>query len=520
MFKQNKIIIILLAIILLGAILRFHNLGKKSFRADEFLGVNTTYGYLQTGKWKRWDFNLEKPYADKPYFKTVFDFDLWGKKNTYTRAWMYNWQIVQSLKFLPDTKESSYRVISVIWGVLSILIVYFITLKFTGKKIVALLATVLLAVSIDGIEFSRKVRMYAMFMPIFFSFAYFSFQFFESKRKCKLEIINKFRKKTSLNLFFAIPVIILGLLSMHLHLLAANMVLILLAYFLVMGIISYNKSKEIKNRYFIYLIITIFAGWLFSSKNKVFLSGLGIQDHFSYFEKTFSDYSNAILVVLLMAIGAYYFIKRRVAEGVFVATAYLTIFLGAMFLWDRNTGSQYLFFAKPFQIILIAVGIFAVADFLKNNSKKYGNKIFATTIISLLLIVPNFAYFFQDENAYTQTSRSGNPNYKKVFSYVVAKKKDGDVLITRNFRNFYWRGSKMKIFSLGGERATKLEKKLTLKKLQDILKTNPSGWLVYSDNDTSFISKESRNYISKNLQKISNSRVRGPISVWHWGDIK
>ena len=519
MNKKNKTILIVLAIIIFaGTVLRFYNLGEKSFRADEFLGVNTVYGYLQTGEWKRWDFNLEKPYQDKPYFKTIFDFDLWGKKNTYVRAWIYNWQIAQSLKFLPTAKEWSYRVISAIWGVISLLLIYFITVKFTGKKIIGLLAVALLAVSIDGIEFSRKVRMYAMFMPVFFSFAYFAFQFFESKRKCKFEVVNKLTKKTGLNLFFLLPTIFLGLLSIHLHLLAANFIFILLAYFLVMGIIYYSGSKQILNRYFVYTALLVFAGWLLSLTNKVFFAGIGVQDHFSYFEKSFYDYSNAILVFLLMVVGASYFIKRKMKAGVFIVSAYLTIFLGAMFLWDRNTGSQYLFFAKPFQIILIAGGIFAVADFLKKNLKNYNNKIFVVTLAILFLIVPNFAYFFQDENTYVQTSRSGNPNYKKVFKYVVSKRDSRDVLITRNFRNFYWANQHIKVYSLGGERATKSEKKLTLKRLQKIMMENSSGWLVYSDNDTSFISKDAKNYIIKNLTRVSNSRVRGPISVYKWGE--
>ena len=78
---KNKILLILFAIVLLGAVLRLYNLGEKSFVADEFLGVNTVYGYLQTGDWIRWDFNFEKPYEDKAYFKTFFDFDVFDERS-------------------------------------------------------------------------------------------------------------------------------------------------------------------------------------------------------------------------------------------------------------------------------------------------------------------------------------------------------------------------------------------------------------------------------------------------------
>lgn len=386
----------------------------------------------------------------------------------------------------------------------------------TGKKEIGLIAMILLAVSIDSIEFSRKMRMYTMFMPIFFAFAYFAFQFIESRKKSSLDFINTFKKKTGFNLIFILPAVILGILSIHLHLLAANFVFILLAYFAVMGIIIYKKENKLKNRYFIYLLLLIISGWLMSFSSGAFLSGLGIQNHFSYFAKSFSDYSNPILVIGLMTVGAYYLIKNKQKEGIFLTTAYLTIFLGAMFLWDRNTGSQYLFFAKSFQIILIAGGIWAVANFLKENLKKYNKKAYLFSVLALLLIVPNLAYFFQDENTYTQTSRSSNPDYNKVFGYFIEAKDDGDVLISRNFRNFYWRGSKTKIYSLGGERATKEEKKLTQEKLNEIISENNSGWIIYSDNDENFISKEAREFIEKQLEKVSNSRVRGSVSVYRW----
>jgi hypothetical protein len=110
-------------------------LGEKSFSADEFLGVNASYGYLQTGEWRRWDFNLDKPLVDNDYFKTFFDFDIWkAGADTYTRSWIYNWQVAQTLRFLPTGSQSSYRLVSALWGVLSVLIIYWITFKLTGKK--------------------------------------------------------------------------------------------------------------------------------------------------------------------------------------------------------------------------------------------------------------------------------------------------------------------------------------------------------------------------------------------------
>ena len=509
----------LIAVLILATFLRSYKLGEKSFSADEFLGVNTSYGYMKTGEWRRWDFNLEKPFEDNEYFKTFFDFDLWGDgPETYTRAWVYNWQVAQSLRFLPDSQEWSYRLVSVIWGVLGVLLVYFIGLKMTKNKMIALISGLLMAFSIDGIIFSRMMRMYAMFLPVFLIFSFVAFNFFESKKKSKWELLNKLNEKTKLNFLFFIPMILLGLLSMHIHLLTANFVFVAMVYFILMAALRFREERSFSNHYAIYSGLGILVTFVLFLNRNALTGSLSFQEHFSYLDKSLFDYANWILAFALIALGSYSFIKNKRKEGVFVFSSYFTILLMAIFLWDRNVGAQYLFFVKPFQIILISFGIWAVADFFRNNLKSHNQKAYFFSIGLLLMMIINWGYFFQKDNVYNQSSQSENPNYKKVFGYVLAHKKPGDVLVTRAFRNFYWQGSKIKVFSMGGERAEEGEKKITMDKLTEIIKSNPSGWIVFSDNDENFISKDAQKYIEKNLVKINNLQTKGPISVYHWGE--
>lgn len=518
---KKKSLVILAAILILAGFLRFYNLGEKSFSADEFLGVNTAYGYMKTGEWRRWDFNLEKPFEDNIYFKTFFDFDFWQDgEDTYTRAWVYNWQISQSLRFLPDNQEWSYRVVGVIWGLLAVLIVYWFSFKLTGNKVVGLISAFLMAFSLDGIEFSRRMRMYVMFMPIFVTFSYLAFNFFESKIKSRWRLINDINEKTRLNFVFFVPLLLLGLLSMHLHLLTANFVFVALSYFVVLAIIQNRKKIDIKNNYIIYSFLGILLIVISFMQGNALTASLSWQNHFSYLNNSFFDYSNWLLAGALMFLGAFYLIKNKQKEGLFITVNYFTVLLLAIFFWDRNVGAQYLFFIKPFQIILIASGIWQVAAFFRDNLKVYNQKVYLVSIVVLLLGVINFGYFFQSENTYRQTSKSENPNYKKVFGYVLSHRNANDVLITRNFRNFYWQGAKIRVFSMGGERAEEGEKKITLEKLKEIMMNNPSGWIVYSDNDKNFISKDAQKYMEKNLMKIDNLQTKGPIAVYHWGELQ
>jgi len=78
-----------LAIIALGFGLRAYNLGANSFVADEFLDLNSAYGYAATHAWQAWDFNLGKPNVQ----------DVYAPRDE--RAWLYKWQVAHVFRFFP-----------------------------------------------------------------------------------------------------------------------------------------------------------------------------------------------------------------------------------------------------------------------------------------------------------------------------------------------------------------------------------------------------------------------------------
>jgi len=47
--SKKNVILLLIVILALGTFLRFYKLGDNSFVADEFLDINSTYAYTQTG---------------------------------------------------------------------------------------------------------------------------------------------------------------------------------------------------------------------------------------------------------------------------------------------------------------------------------------------------------------------------------------------------------------------------------------------------------------------------------------
>lgn len=509
MFTKKNIYAALIIVILLGTFLRFYKLGNNSFVADEFLDINSSYAYFKTHQWQNWDFNFGKVNANN-----VFE-------ARDERAWVYRWQVAELFNVFPLT-ESTARTISVLWGILTIVLIYYIGTYFTKKRTIGLISAFLFAISIDGIEFDRKLRMYAMFLPVYLVFSWLLFQFLEGKYKGKISLLKTINDKWDINPLYLIPALLAGILSLATHQLTVNIVFVIGFYLLFWGVLNWKKNKSYFNKYSLFFglgILGIIAASVIAPKT-IGASAAGLvffTSHWEYIRISLSDFSNGIVAFIFLILGIYFLAKKQdmPKEGSFLVMSFFVVLFSAILLWGRNVGNQYIFFIKPFGIILIASGIYLAAQFFKDNLKNYGKKAYLTTIILSLVILPNYAYFFETrDNTYNQTSESNNPNYRKIFTYFKKAKKDGDVLITRNFRNYYWSGAKVKVIDFGGELS---KEKLSLADIQNISSSNPTGWFIISNNDETYIAGDAVDYIVKNFQRVSNPQVRGDVKVYRWG---
>ena len=518
--KKNRwFYVVLFSIFVLSAVLRLWGLGNVPFVADEFLDVNATYGYHKTGDWQAWDFNRG-------------DVSVRDNRASDERAWMYRSQVAFLYDHLPPT-ETVVRLVSALWGILTTIILYCVTYSFTKNRWIALIATFLWAVSMPAIEINRKVRMYSMFVPVFLLFSWSLFQFIDSKKRliCSdvdCSIKNFIRTLFDLNWIYVILTAIFGAISYHLHPLTGNIVLVLFVYFVVMTCITYKECSA--KRYGSYVIMMIFGAvftMLFVPQVwGQFVGSLAFfEDHWSYVGHLLRNYWHPALGGAMIILGSWYVVKnmdnRR--SGVWMVSSFFTILFAAIFLWSRNVGPQYIFLIQPFGFILVAAGVYAVAKFLETHVT--GKKIFVWAVIMSLLFLPFYGYFFLENNTYHITSDGEQANYRKVFDYVKGNVVEGDVMITRNFRNYYWSGMNIPVFDFGSERSDEqLEEegkvqKVTIAHVQNIVNEHPTGWVVFSDNDTKFITKEAEAYFDEHFEKVTDSTlVRGKISVYQWGD--
>jgi hypothetical protein len=501
---------VLVAVVFLGAFLRFFHLGETSFVADEFLDINSSYGYFKTKEWQAWDFNLNQP-------------DTLANANQARdeRAFVYKWQVAELFHFLPPT-EANARVISALWGLITILVVFRMTVFLTKRKEMGLVAAFLVAVSISALIIDRRLRMYAMFVPVFVAFSYASFRALEGEYTGKIALVRTLWQKMGINGMWVLPAFFLGALSLHLHLLTANSVFIVVAYAGVMAVLArraqgrwtLNKYTAILGAFVAGLIgLRIFAHQSF----QLLVSSFSFPDnHYEYANIALKDFSQPLLAMLCLTAGVWFLLKQenKTKEGWWLALSFAVPIFFAVFVWRRNVGEQYIAFVQPFKTMLVAIGIYAIALFFDKHLKKvFGNKAFAWTLILLLLLVPNYGYFFQSDNTYHQTAQSDNPQYRKVFGFVMKNYVTGEVMVTRDLRAYYMSGAKMPLENIGGE-ITK--DKLTLDRLQSIQKQYVHGWVVLSDNDAVFVSNEAMTFIQKSMERMSHPAVRGQISVYHW----
>jgi len=552
--------ITLLLICILAFTLRIWNLGLNPLAGDEFIGFNTAYGYLQTEErqWHEWNFN-----ENVLEYRDVFP-------PRYERAWAFRWQIAfifshlyqEDTEFKEKQKEEELRLhaiknnlyfnpsgddsdgiekktpynepffvnnefiarsVSVFWGILTVFIIFWSARVFTGNIYIALFSAFLFAISISGIEFDRKIRMYAMFYPIFLMLSTLLFLFLESKPKsAHPNVISRISNFFGCNIFYLIPLIFVGLISFHLHLLTTNIIFPIFIYFLLIIILGFFLKNFSISQSALWGIIFIPLGYLYvylfhTDIHNTFLSTVTIWiDNAEYFTRAFRDFEYPALGFFSTILG-FLFISttlKRPKQALWLFLSYAIPLILFMFAWNRTQGNQYIFFIQSFILILSASGVIGLAIWLakKIHSKKEKYFAIAVVLIGSTLLLPCYSYFFEEYNTYNRDT-DYVADYREVFNFIEEKRRDEDALITRNFRNYYFRNWGANVLDFGGERATEDLSK------EDIFKficTNKKGWVIIFDRDTNYIQKEAVTYIEENFQRTPSSHIQGASKVFQW----
>lgn len=158
------------AVLLLAFMLRVTNLGGPSFGIDEMLHVYAANELMQ---------------GDNPNLPSGY---------SYNRALLYTYSVALSGKLL-GMNESVARMTSVLFGVLTVALVFFIGRQWQSNT-AGLVAALLTAVVPMQVAFSRQVRMYTVFQLFYLIFVYLFFQAIEgSFQSRRIAAVGKSRAK-------------------------------------------------------------------------------------------------------------------------------------------------------------------------------------------------------------------------------------------------------------------------------------------------------------------------------------
>jgi hypothetical protein len=316
---------------------RFWDLGSTSFVADEFLDMNSSYGYAQTGQWQSWDFNYGAPATQNM------------NEARDERAVLYKHQVALVFEFLSPTEEHA-RLVSVLWGVVSVAVVMFAAWFFSGSIRVALVAGALFSVAVSSIIFDRRLRMYAQFYPLYLLTSVFVFATLERLYQGKNSALQWMQKTLGYHPGYGVLALLLLSVSFLTHQLTGTLVFTVATYLLVRAYTSWKEEGQWNTVYSrsllflgaILLGVKVAASDFFTS----FTNGLiWLDNHYGYLTHFWSDFEHPLLGLLVVVFGAFVLNKERSREAQFLClSAFVPLILfgfgGAtwghnIFLWRK-----------------------------------------------------------------------------------------------------------------------------------------------------------------------------------------
>ena len=492
MNKKNTFILLFI-IIILGSFFRLYNLSAQSYWMDEGYTINAVISAQENGITKTGASILDsgQNYSCPLYcLPTAKISDFFGNN------------------------PLSFRILSVIFGIFSIILIFFITKLIFKNNKASILSAFLMSLSYWQITWSRQARWYTMLLFFFWLSIYF---FFRATYSRKNRVLNY-----SLTLIFLI-------LAIFTHKLA-----IILPFIFIFQVIA-NKAKQSRSKITTIILFLVTVTTLILTSNFLINSIKNTELSYNlpyYLNFYLRNYFIFIIIAIL-----YYFTtnKNNQKKVIFLVILLLSYLIPLSFL-TNIIHYRYMFHLTPVFFILGSIGIIDIYEKIKH---KYIKTTFILLILSAFFILkqgvvypPDF-YFLEadsperfDRPYYAYTPQ---PDFNKAYKKIEQNIKKNEIIISSHphfnkiflNRAGYWLsysylGFDKKVekiinnkeYYVGAEVIENLEE---LKKIT----TNNHGYIVFDymaqDNR---ISKEIINYIQQNLNPIFHDRINTYSQIW------
>ncbi|MBE9037222.1 glycosyltransferase family 39 protein [aff. Roholtiella sp. LEGE 12411] len=491
-------------IVSIGFGMRVYNLGFQNLDVDENVSLDAARGILRTGI----------PIATS---------GIW-----YTRGPFYQYLLAFWLRLVGDSIFNA-RLLSVIWGTATLILVYILTCKITGKVWIALLTIVVLAIDPWQIWYSRFIRFYPVlqFLTIF----------------CIWSFLNGFidKKERFYQYIFFI--------ALTLSLLTQEINLTIIPGFII-GFLYFYRPFSFLNDWQIVLgsitTLSIFIFNLAFAAIKLLTPLAALSDATaSYLRLHFSDVTSLlstffigpdrirIIYSLFFLLGIIYSFKKRDIKIIFLFTIiFINIFLVTCLTY--NLAERYLYGIYPLFIILSIYSGICIIESFSRRINYILNGLLSLRIIFLsfiLLIFISNIQFGRVLDSYQQVLLRSNT---QLFDYISNHRRSGDIVISsapafapnslgkldyylftplrgENFDLLYWRNGRLIDRWGGGEVVNSIDR------LNAILDKSQRIWIHIDDVRHFRVTPELSQYVQtlgKPVYETFGSRLR----LWQPGD--
>jgi mannosyltransferase len=389
--------LLLAAITLLAAALRFYKLGEWSFWVDEFYSVNRAINHFS---------------SPELIFQNIPPERYWIPTSTILMAQVFN---------LSGVSEWNARLVSTLLGILSIPLFYVLINKVFGKSI-ALIAVLLLAISPWHIFWSQNARFY-MALMILYTLALFAFHHGMERDRPLYFIL--------FYLFFY--------LAMSERMVAAFLMPSVAVYLLMLAVLPIEKPPGFRLRniflllspIILFLILQIYM--LITTGKFIFATDLealpGPIDSPIRLLIVIAFSIGLPVVIMAFFSGLFVSFKKERAGLLFFINALVPMILLALLNPIVFTVDRYAFVTLLFWIVLAAMGI-------KNVFSIAGRP-------GILIAAAVFFIFVGDMAGeglmYYQINRGNRLGWREASAFVQENKQDDDVVIATRFElaSFY-----------------------------------------------------------------------------------
>lgn len=484
---------IILVLVFIALIQTLTNLAAFKFQADEYYHIEAATGYLRTGKPVLWNFATEQPRMNDH-----------GQPVLYDRAFVYTWQVAQSLRLFGQP-EVAARLPSVVWYVFFLIMAYITVLVWKKDRLFALLVVGSFAFIDDFIFYGRLLRMYSMLL--FFGNAAMVFWFLAYAQSLK----KRMRGKTAA---FIIAAGIFSVVALSTHILFAVFFFSFFLFLALEAVMEWRSEGFSRPAVFHTMLWWVSAGGLCIIGgfvlNKFFFpiiplaSVLAVRStpNTLYEILPFSDLVFPIVALLLFVGGCFFGFHRDQSQRYTIVLTLSTLFLFVFFI-KRYIEIRYILFIVPLMYFIAFDFLYGLLQRITLHQRSEWLRRLTIAVSFVLLVTPlslpgiHSNVFFMPARADRTHAKGYGHDVQRAYDYIQAQRAPDDAVLILLLRTYYWRGDLYNVVMLPQD------KMLTVQQLQAIMQERQHGWLVWSDDKSMHLQQDVRAYIDRHTENIA-----------------